>query len=172
MNEHEARSLRPLLLVNTSGQSWLRFNVLLYWSEGKSKRDISSQWVYTETNLMLTLSCDKDEKKKKFAFALAQCKWAFIVCTRHKVAMLSTKECYRVLTRRTVTEVGLSVVPDFTRTTVATRVGRARWTGQRHLTRGSGELWRAFTDKLGVSRTGKYNYTPCAIPTWSGWNVR
>ena len=41
-----------------------------------------SRWVHRESNLMFTLSSDKDQGSKEkiaFAFSLDQCKWTFIV---------------------------------------------------------------------------------------------
>ena len=45
-------------------------NVRSYWRE--RERDMVSRWVHKESNLIFTLSSDKDQKKKiVFAFAFA-----------------------------------------------------------------------------------------------------
>ena len=62
------------VLVNKQS-SWVFYvdsmsRVRLYWCE--SKTDIASRWIHRESNLMFTLSSDKDQSKK---FAFPQCKW-------------------------------------------------------------------------------------------------
>ena len=52
--------------------------VCLYCSESES--DIASRWVHRESNLMFTLSSNKDQRKKfVFPFTFAECKWTLSV---------------------------------------------------------------------------------------------
>ena len=45
-------------------------------NEGESESDIASKWVHRESNLIFTLSSDKDKKKQ---FAFAQCRYTLII---------------------------------------------------------------------------------------------
>ena len=62
----------------------ISWRVCLYWSQNQN---ICSRWVHRESNLMFTLSNDKDQRKKfAFVFAFTQCKWTLtdVTVRRHR----------------------------------------------------------------------------------------
>ena len=58
----------------------LILRVSLHWRESES--DVASRWVHRQSNLMFTLSNDKDQRKN---FIFAQCKWTL----KHRILLTS-----------------------------------------------------------------------------------
>ena len=74
--------------------------VRLYWYES----DIASRWVHRESNLMFTLSSDKDQRKKfAHAFAFAQCERTLNLMVVGRSRFIVQKKVEVARTHRSIT---------------------------------------------------------------------